>query len=233
MEAANLVEQVHLATLLHDDVVDQAEIRRGQKAARVVFGEAASILAGDYLYTSVFERLKQFEDPRVQWLLAEATRQMAEGELLQLSQTINWESQLNNEQQYKKIALYKTAVLIGAAAAIGGILGSANVEQIEHLKQYGNQLGIAFQIIDDALDYDEQKNTGKQIGLDFKGRKVTLPFIFLVFSADAKDFQCIQRVWSSAGTEGKQIQAVLELMKKYQSLDKAKTAAANHAKLAL
>lgn len=173
---AGTLEFIHTATLLHDDVVDCAELRRGQPSANVLWGNEATVLVGDFLLARSFLKLVEDQDIAVLNCVSKATTKMAEGEILQLLKT---KEPGTTEEEYLEVVKSKTAVLISAAAEIGAIIGGAPREEQEKMRTFGMLLGIAFQITDDSLDYlTEDKTLGKTQGQDFYDGKVTLPFIY-------------------------------------------------------
>jgi octaprenyl-diphosphate synthase len=169
------IEYAHTATLLHDDVVDEASVRRGRKSANILFGNQASILVGDYILFKSFNVIHQLGNYRILGLLNEIALQMAEGEAFQLERKGRIEI---TESEYFSTIIDKTASLISASCQIGAIIGEANRKQEEALADFGLNIGIAFQLVDDALDYLSAKPAwGKQLGMDFKEGKATLPLI--------------------------------------------------------
>jgi len=171
----SVMEFIHTASLLHDDVIDHANIRRGKPSANSIWGNSASVLVGDYLYSSSFNILAEDGDQPIQKLLSITTSAMAEGELIQLSRCgdIN-----TSEREYFSVIEKKTAILISAACAIGGLLAQAPEEKVEALTKFGMRLGAAFQLTDDTLDYVAREDDfGKTIGMDLKEGKITLPLI--------------------------------------------------------
>lgn len=175
---AAVIEFIHTATLLHDDVVDESDLRRGEASANAVWGNAASVLVGDYLYSSAFEMMVRTDNMRVMELLSKTTTAIAEGEVLQL---LNCNNPDTTEAKYLEVIARKTAILFSAATQLAGILSNAG-EQIESaLAQYGQHLGIAFQLIDDALDYKAtSEELGKNLGDDLAEGKPTLPLIYAI-----------------------------------------------------
>ena len=169
------IEFIHTATLLHDDVVDRAFLRRGMASANSVWGDGASVLVGDFLLTKSFSMIVQDGSLHILEVVSGATTRMAEGEVLQLVKTGNPGT---SEEEYKYVVINKTAVLISAACQIGGILGGALPERERALGEFGLSLGIGFQLMDDLLDYiSEEETFGKSIGKDLSEGKVTLPLI--------------------------------------------------------
>ena len=174
-ELAAVVEFIHTATLLHDDVVDESELRRGRETANAAFGNAAAVLVGDFLYSRAFQMMVSVGDMRVMQVLSDATNVIAEGEVLQLMNCGNADVDV---PAYLKVIRYKTAKLFEASARLGAILGGADETVERRLGEYGMHLGTAFQIIDDVLDYSsEDAATGKHLGDDLAEGKPTLPLI--------------------------------------------------------
>src|SRR5581483_2956520 len=187
---ASLVEYIHTATLLHDDVVDDADLRRGRPTARRVWGNQISILVGDYLYSKAICRIVGFKNQGINELLSEACRKMAEGEVLQLYYNGNPGI---TEAEYLRIVSYKTAGLIAASCGIGAIVGNASSAQQDALFQFGEHIGTAFQLIDDTLDYAANgTHLGKSIGQDLRQGKTTLPLLHLLQHCSEQDRQMIK-----------------------------------------
>ncbi|MCX7217836.1 MAG: octaprenyl diphosphate synthase [Burkholderiales bacterium] len=177
-ELAAIVEFIHTATLLHDDVVDESSLRRGRQTANALFGNAASVLVGDFLYSRAFQMMVGINSMQVMQILADATNVIAEGEVLQL---LNMHDPDVSEERYLQVIRSKTAKLFEAAAQIGALIAGANTEQIEAAAEYGRSLGTAFQLIDDALDYSgNAEEIGKNVGDDLREGKPTLPLIYLM-----------------------------------------------------
>lgn len=175
-DLAAVVEFIHTATLLHDDVVDESELRRGRETANAMFGNAASVLVGDFLYSRSFQMMVEVGDMRVMQTLADATNVIAEGEVLQLLNCHDAGVDISN---YMRVIHCKTAKLFEAAMRLGAILGKASVDDEEAASKYGMHLGTAFQLIDDVLDYSaDEAQTGKHLGDDLAEGKPTLPLIY-------------------------------------------------------
>lgn len=175
---AAMVEFIHTSTLLHDDVVDESDLRRGRETANNLFGNAAAVLVGDFLYTRAFQLMVDSGSLKILEIMADATNIIAEGEVLQLMNIGN----INiSEAEYLQVIQYKTAKLFEAAAHVGAVLANANETQEQALKDYGMHLGTAFQIIDDILDYSgSAEKIGKNVGDDLAEGKPTLPLIYLM-----------------------------------------------------
>ena len=174
-ELAAVVEFIHTATLLHDDVIDESALRRGRDTANAVFGNAASVLVGDFLYSRSFQMMVDVGDMRIMKILADATNTVAEGEVLQLMNCGNADIAID---EYLQVIRYKTAKLFEAAARLGALLGKADAAVEEALAAYGMHIGTAFQLIDDVLDYSgDEAETGKHVGDDLAEGKPTLPLI--------------------------------------------------------
>ncbi len=198
-ELAAVVEFIHTATLLHDDVVDESELRRGRETANALFGNAASVLVGDFLYSRAFQMMLRVDSMRVMQVLADATNVIAEGEVLQLMNCHNADIEI---QQYLQVIRFKTAKLFEAAARLGGILGDATPETEAGLASYGMHLGTAFQLIDDVLDYSgEETDTGKHLGDDLAEGKPTLPLIYAMQHGNAAQSACVRQAIVQGGRD--------------------------------
>ena len=177
-ELAAVVEFIHTATLLHDDVVDESSMRRGRQTANALFGNAASVLVGDFLYSRSFQMMVGLNNMRVMQILSDATNVIAEGEVRQL---LNMHDPDVTEDSYRKVIRSTTAKLFEAAAELGALVAGANDEQIAAAGEYGRSLGTAFQLIDDVLDYaGDAAEIGKNLGDDLREGKPTLPLIWLM-----------------------------------------------------
>jgi octaprenyl-diphosphate synthase len=175
---AAVIEFIHTATLLHDDVVDESELRRGNQTANAVWGNAASVLVGDYLYSSAFEMMVRTDNMRVMGILSKTTTAIAEGEVLQL---LNCNNPQTTEAKYLEVIARKTAILFSAATQLAAVISNASDEIETALASYGQHLGIAFQLIDDALDYQATaEELGKNLGDDLAEGKPTLPLIYAI-----------------------------------------------------
>lgn len=175
---AAVIEFIHTATLLHDDVIDKSSMRRGKQTVHAIFGNAASVLVGDFLYSRAFQMMVAINQSRVMPIVANATNVIAEGEVLQL---LNIKNLQVNEADYLRIIYSKTAKLFEAAAQLGALIANASEAGIKAAGDYGRFLGIAFQLIDDVLDYSGSIiDVGKNIGNDLREGKLTLPLIYLM-----------------------------------------------------
>lgn len=182
-QLAAVVEFIHTATLLHDDVVDESDLRRGRKTANALFGNAASVLVGDFLYSRSFQLMVELDRLPVMRILADTTNAIAEGEVLQLLHVRNPDT---DEPAYLKVIERKTAVLFAAATRLGALLAGANEATQQRLHDYGMALGYAFQIADDVLDYSaDEAALGKHLGDDLAEGKATLPLIHAILHSDA------------------------------------------------
>ncbi|HEV7491618.1 MAG TPA: polyprenyl synthetase family protein [Rhodanobacteraceae bacterium] len=196
---AAVIEFIHTATLLHDDVVDESDLRRGRKTANAVWGNAASVLVGDFLYSRSFQMMVELDRMRVMRILADATNLIAEGEVLQL---LNIGNPDTDESAYLKVIERKTAVLFAAATRLGAVLAELPREQEEALAQYGLDLGFAFQIADDVLDYASDAGTlGKNIGDDLAEGKPTLPLIHAIAQSHPVQAERLKQAVVAGGRE--------------------------------
>jgi octaprenyl-diphosphate synthase len=216
---AAVMEFIHTATLLHDDVIDQATIRRGKTSANNIWGNAASVLVGDFLYSKSFTLMTEIENIAILKLMSEITNVMSEGEVFQLMKC----GDVNlTEEEYLTIIEKKTAVLISAACACGAILGSASSEKIGALKQFGYKIGMAFQITDDTLDYmAKEEDFGKSIGKDLEEGKMTLPLIHALkqCSPEEKDKTKELLLLARKGGGKNAAPEILSLIQKYKGID--------------
>ena len=191
-QLAAVVEFIHTSTLLHDDVVDESDLRRGRKTANAVWGNAASVLVGDFLYSRSFQLMVELGSMQVQRILADTTNTIAEGEVLQLLHVRNPDT---DEAAYLRVIERKTAILFAAASRLGALLAGADAATQQRLHDYGLALGYAFQIADDVLDYASDAQTlGKNLGDDLAEGKMTLPLIHAMAQADAGTCQRLRQV---------------------------------------
>ena len=212
---AAVVEFIHTATLLHDDVVDESSLRRGRPTANTLFGNAASVLVGDFVYSRAFQMMVNVGDMRVLQVLADATNIIAEGEVLQLMNCRNADI---DEESYLQVIRYKTAKLFEAAGRLGAILAGATPEVEQAMAVYGSHLGTAFQLIDDALDYSGEAGViGKNIGDDLAEGKPTLPLIYAMRKGTAEEAALVRRAVSSGGLA--ELECVLAAISSSGALD--------------
>lgn len=217
-ELAAVIEFIHTATLLHDDVVDESDLRRGRNTANAEFGNAAAVLVGDFLYSRAFQMMVEIGSARVMEVLAEATNVIAEGEVLQL---LNIHDANTDEEKYLRVVRFKTAKLFEAACRAGAILGNASAEDEAALAGYGTHLGTAFQLIDDVLDYSgDIGETGKNIGDDLAEGKPTLPLIHALKNGSEAQQASIRRAIEHGGRE--ELPAVIEAIRSTGALTYAR-----------
>jgi octaprenyl-diphosphate synthase len=224
-EMAAVIEFIHTATLLHDDVVDASELRRGRRTANAEFGNAASVLVGDFLYSRAFQMMLGAESMRVMQVLADATNKIAEGEVLQL---MNCHDPEVDEARYLEVIRRKTAKLFEAAARLGAVLGAAPEPLEEGLAEYGMRLGTAFQLIDDVLDYSgDAADIGKSLGDDLAEGKPTLPLIRAMACGSAAQAATVRRAIVEGGRD--EFARVLEVVRVTGALEYARDVAVREA----
>jgi octaprenyl-diphosphate synthase len=221
---ASVVEFIHTATLLHDDVVDSAVLRRGQDSANTVWGNEASVLVGDFLFAKSFSIMVRVGSLDILQILSDATTQMAEGEVLQLISTCDLDL---DETHYLKVIQDKTAVLISAACRVGAVLGGLEGVEKEALTQYGMVIGVAFQLMDDALDYvADEADFGKVKGHDLAEGKMTLPLIHALRQCSAEERTVVSEIVEKELLENDDLQTVLNLINKYDGIGYTRNRAA-------
>lgn len=227
-ELAAVVEFIHTATLLHDDVVDESALRRGRATANTLFGNAASVLVGDFVYSRAFQMMVGVQNMRVMDILAEATNIIAEGEVLQL---LNINDADISDDDYLRVIHYKTAKLFEAATRLGAVICQASTEDENAMAEYGMRLGTAFQLIDDVLDLSgNSEDIGKNLGDDIAEGKPTLPLLYAMRHGDAKQNQLIRHAIEQGGLED--FSAIIQAVEKTGALDYVRNIAKQEAELA-
>lgn len=225
---AAIIEFIHTATLLHDDVVDASELRRGKDTANNIWGNEAAVLVGDFLYSRAFEMMVTVDSMDVMQILAGTTNVIAEGEVMQL---LNVNDAGTTEERYLHVIRAKTARLFQAATHLGGVLSGASEETCEQLKRYGMHLGTAFQVIDDVLDYTQSaEEMGKNLGDDLAEGKPTLPLILAMKNGTPEQAACVKHAIEAGGLED--IDAVLAAIHATGALEESRGLAATEALLA-
>lgn len=228
-ELATVIEFLHTATLLHDDVVDTSDMRRGRPTANANWGNAPSVLVGDFLYARSFELLVKIANLSVMNRLAATTRQIAEGEVLQLMNVKNPDI---NEAQYMEVISAKTAILFQASTETAGLLSGCSKAENEALACYGLNLGLAFQLVDDILDYSGDSETlGKNIGDDLAEGKPTLPLIYAMTKCSESEAKLIRKCIRRGGLD--HMEDILAIIEKTGALDYSKGKAHHHVELAI
>jgi octaprenyl-diphosphate synthase len=226
---AAVVEFIHTATLLHDDVVDESTLRRGRATANESFGNPASVLVGDFLYSRAFQMMLDAGDMRIMEILAEATNVIAEGEVLQL---MNMHDASLDEAAYLRVIRSKTAKLFEASARLGAVLAGAAPEVEQACADYGQALGTAFQVIDDVLDYDgDADEMGKNLGDDLREGKATLPLIAAMQRGTAEQGELIRKAIESGGVAD--LDRIVDIVRRTGALEVTREAAAAEARRAV
>ncbi|MEP1587711.1 MAG: polyprenyl synthetase family protein [Tateyamaria sp.] len=217
---AATVEFIHTATLLHDDVVDESAQRRGRPTANLLWDNKSSVLVGDYLFSRSFQLMTETGSIDVLRILSDASATIAEGEVLQMTAA---QDLATDESVYLQVVRGKTAALFSAATEVGGVIAGADDTVVKALYDYGDALGIAFQIVDDLLDYQGQSAaTGKNVGDDFRERKLTLPVIKAVAKADAEERAFWSRTIERGHQEKGDLEHALELLQRHETLEATK-----------
>jgi octaprenyl-diphosphate synthase len=215
---AAVMELVHAATLLHDDIIDDAEVRRGRPSVNARWGNEITVLMGDWLYMTSFTLALGQREYRILDILADVTRRMVEGELIQLGLNGNLDI---TEEQHLDVSMRKTAHLFSACAEIGGILGAADFGQQEQLRLYGHNVGMAFQLVDDVLDLTStETQLGKPVGSDLREGKLTLPLIYLVRDGRPEHRRLVATVLLENGFTSVRREVILDLLREYRSVER-------------
>ncbi len=212
------VEFIHTATLLHDDVIDESEKRRGRETANRIFGNEAAVLVGDFLFSRAFQLMVEDGNLEVLKTLSDASAVIAEGEIMQLTTCNNLDTTV---EKYMEVIEAKTAALFSAACKTGAIIADCTEQEKQDMHDYGLNLGISFQIMDDSLDYNaDQEKLGKSIGDDFKEGKMTLPVILAYQESNPEEKEFWQRVIKDSKQESSDFEIALAIINKYNILDK-------------
>ncbi|UYZ84890.1 polyprenyl synthetase family protein [Entomomonas sp. E2T0] len=226
---AGLIEFIHTSTLLHDDVVDASGLRRGRSTANAIWGNAPSVLVGDFLYTRAFEMMVKLDSMHIMQVISHATRIIAEGEVLQLSRVRDAST---TEEIYMQVIRGKTAMLFEAATHSAGVLAKATPEQCEALRCFGDALGIAFQLVDDLLDYrGSTDDLGKNVGDDLAEGKPTLPLIYAMKHGNVEQSAIVRKAIQKGGTD--QLELISQIVQETGALDYTAQLARSYAEKAI
>lgn len=229
LHLAATVEFIHTATLLHDDVVDESGQRRGRPTANLLWDNQSSVLVGDYLFARSFQLMVETGNLRVLDILANASATIAEGEVLQMTVA---EDITTTEETYFKVVRGKTAALFSAAMEVGGVIAEQDETRVQALFDYGDALGVAFQIVDDLLDYGGSDAIGKNIGDDFRERKVTLPVIKSIAASNDQERAFWARVIGQGDQRDVDLDEALRLLQAHGAMDATRADAMFHAERA-
>ena len=226
---AAIIEFIHTATLLHDDVVDESDLRRGNETANALFGNAASVLVGDFLYSRAFEMMVDVDDMRVMQILATTTNVIAEGEVMQL---MNVHDADTSEEKYLEVIYCKTARLFEAASQLGAILCDRDEKEVQAMATYGRYLGTAFQLIDDVMDYSSNsEEMGKNVGDDLAEGKPTLPLIFAMRNGSEEQSSVVRKAIEEGGLN--YLDQVMDAIKQTGAIEYTEKTARQEAELAI
>ena len=230
IQLATCVEFIHSATLLHDDVVDKSDLRRGEDTANAIWGNKASVLVGDFLFSRSFELMVEDGSLEVLRILSSASSIIAEGEVMQLVTANDTDT---SEHAYMEVICAKTAALFAAACEIGGVIAERPKSECEALMSYGQNLGIIFQLIDDVLDYSaEQKTLGKSVGDDFQEGKITLPIVLAFRRGTDEEREFWKRTMEDLDQKDGDLEYAIELMEKHNALTDTIERARHYGKIA-
>lgn len=230
VELAGVIEFIHTSTLLHDDVVDDAELRRGNRSANSVWGNQASVLVGDFLFASSFSVMVGTGSLKILKILSDTTKQLAEGEILQLINTCDLDV---DEQRYLEVVRNKTAILIAGACQVGGVLAGVDEQKEMALREFGLEIGIAFQLMDDALDYvADEADFGKERGHDLYEGKMTLPLICAYSKATEAEREEVSRIVEAEELSEEDLDYVCELIDRHGGIEYTRKRAADRIELA-
>ncbi len=225
-----VVELIHSATLVHDDIIDKANVRRGRASVNARWGNQITVLAGDWLYMTSFRLALGERRLKVLDILIEATRKMVEGELIQLAMNGNLDI---TEEQHLDISTRKTAYLFSACSRLGGILGSVDGRKEERLRRYGLNVGLAFQLVDDVLDFTSSESAlGKPVGSDLREGKLTLPLIYLMRDGESRHRELVRKALRDSEPEAADRDEILRLVREYRTADRALEKAHDYAQKA-
>jgi len=229
LDLAAIIEFIHTATLLHDDVVDISNMRRGRLTANAKWGNAPSVLVGDFLYSRAFQMMVAIRDMEIMQILSDTTNTISEGEVQQL---VNAKDPSVSEENYLNVIYKKTGALFEAACETAAVLSDASAPQKEALKRYGYHLGLAFQLVDDALDYEgDAEALGKNVGDDLAEGKPTLPLIYAMREGDPKEAKLIAQAIREGGLD--QLDTIVDIVKRSGALEYTAESARQQADLAI
>ncbi len=226
----SVVELIHVATLVHDDIIDGADVRRGKPSVNATWGNQVTVLMGDWLYMSSFRQALELRNFRVLDILIEITREMVEGELIQVEQQGRLDLSV---EEHLEVCRLKTAHLFAGCARLGAVLGEVDADQEEKLRQYGHALGMAFQLTDDMLDYTSNEDTlGKPVLKDFVEGRTTLPLIHLMQRANSEEKEFMLGVVQNQDFSPENKQKLFDLVQAYGTLDESQALAKEHVRQA-
>ncbi len=223
---STLFEYVHAASLLHDDVLDNADVRRRKPSARQVWGNSAAVLGGDFLYSAASAIAVECRNLELIQMLSDVMKRMVEGQFLELGHTHNWKI---TKVEYMEIITAKTAALMGAACSAGAMVAGADEKTVEHLGEFGSNLGIAFQLMDDLLDYTSSEEVfGKPVGKDLKEGKITLPLVYFVSELGRGEVERLAELFKTQEASDQDYEEVIRRVRGDRAIDRVRSEASEH-----
>ena len=225
VRAALAVETLHITTLIHDDVVDESLLRRGKQTLNSIWGNKLAVLAGDYLYAKALNILVDIEDNEILKTISRVAQEMGEGELLQQENAREYNL---TEEKYYEVIRKKTAVLFSACCKIGAIVGRADESDKQKMYEFGQCLGIAFQIQDDILDYSKSLDTGKAYGNDIREQKITLPLIYGLRNADSSQREFVENIYRKETITQAEVDNIIDMITNWGGIEQSKKAIDYH-----
>ena len=223
---STVFEYVHAASLLHDDVLDNADLRRSKPSVRQVWGNSAAVLGGDFLYSAASAVAVECRNLELIRLLSDVLKRMVEGQFLELEHTHNWEI---TKAEYMEIIKAKTAALMGAACSSGAMVAGADEKTVQHLGDFGSNLGIAFQLVDDLLDYTSSEEVfGKPVGKDLKEGKITLPLVYFLSELEKGEVEALAELFKSQKATEQDYEDLIRRVRTHEAIERVRSEASGY-----